>query len=501
MFSIRQVGDEWEVLNAAGDRVGDLHGSYDQALAVIAAELSATQLAVGDADPDGGGVLPERWVADGAICFAQETGDGRDFTEVTWTSRDPSASLLPLMLQTETEVGHFGAVLAGYIEELTNLGAGTNPGGSGRFYDSEAGRTFRDMLLGGRRFGVSVDPGAVDLTFECVEEDEDGWCVDAVIRFHEYEIIGLTGTPFPAFAEAAIVLETAAGESNAQAASVSVGERGPELVASAPSRPPAVWFSESEPVEGDERLIQQPSGHLATPLTITDDGQVYGHLAPWRQCHRGYANVCVDAPASAAAYAHFHVGEVVCDDGTRVATGSLAANCDHAAARLLAADARDHYAHSGVAWADVRVSDGTFGPWVAGALRPGLSDNQLRVLRACSLSGDWRRIGGQLELVAALAVNSPGFPIAREALAASGMAVIEPRVQAHVAGGVQQSLVASGIVTRCEGCLELARIKEADGDLRAGLDAVMRAVATIERRTRHLVPDAEEALAARLHVR
>lgn len=499
MFSIRQVGDEWEVLNAVGERVGSLHPTYDQALAVISAELSATQLAVGDADPDGGGVLPERWVADGAICFAQETGDGRDFSGVTWTSRDPNVSLLPLMLQTETEVGHFGAVLAGFIEELTDLGAGTNPGGSGRFYDSEAGRTFRDMLLGGRRFGVSVDPGAVDLTFECVEEDEDGWCVDAVIRFHEYEIIGLTGTPFPAFAEAAIVLEAAAAETEEPAAAAAA--RVPALTASAPARPPSAWFAEPEPVEGDERLIQQPSGHLASPLTITDDGQVYGHLAPWRQCHRGYANVCVDAPASAAAYAHFHVGEVVCDDGTRVATGALAANCDHAAARLLAAEARDHYAHSGVAWADVRVSDGAFGPWVAGALRPGLSDEQLRVLRACSLSGDWRRIGGQLELVAALAVNSPGFPIAREALAASGMAVAQPRVTAHVAGGVQQSLVASGIVTRCAECAERARLDEAGGDLRAGLDSALRALAVLERRTRHLVPDAAEALAERLHVR
>lgn len=500
MFSIRQVGDEWEVLNAAGDRVGDLHGTYDAALASIAAELSVAEAAVGDADPEGGGLLPERWAADPAICFSAETGDGRDFSGCTWTARDPGVSTLPLMLQTETEVGHFGAVLAGFIEELSDLGSGTNPRAAGRFYDSEAGRTFRDMLLGGRRFGVSVDPGAVDLTFECLEEDDEGWCMDARLVFHEYEIIGLTGTPFPAFAEAAIVLESAAADAEAEPEAAAAA-RVPDLTASAPARPPAAWFTEAEPVEGDERLIQQPSGHLAAPLTITDDGQVYGHLAPWRQCHRGYANVCVDAPASAAAYAHFHVGEVVCDDGTRVATGSLAANCDHAAARLLAADARDHYAHSGVAWADVRVSDGAFGPWVAGALRPGLSDEQLRVLRACSLSGDWRRIGGQLELVAALAVNSPGFPIAREALAASGMAVVEPRVQAHVAGGVQQSLVASGIVTRCEGCAELARIKEADGDLRAGLDAVMRAVATIERRTRHLVPDAEEALAARLHVR
>ena len=43
------------------------------------------------------------------------------------------------------------------------------------------------------------------------------------------------------------------------------------------------------------------------------------------------------------------------------------------------------------------------------ALRPGLSDEQVRTLRASPLSGDWRYIDGQLELVGALAVNLPGF--------------------------------------------------------------------------------------------
>jgi hypothetical protein len=37
------------------------------------------------------------------------------------------------------------------------------------------------------------------------------------------------------------------------------------------------------------------------------------------------------------------------------------------------------------------------------------------------MSGDWRRIGGNLELMAVLAVNLPGFPVLRtKALVASG---------------------------------------------------------------------------------
>jgi hypothetical protein len=56
----------------------------------------------------------------------------------------------------------------------------------------------------------------------------------------------------------------------------------------------------------------------------------------------------------------------------------------------------------------------------------------LDALRAASLSGDWRRINGNLELVAALAVNVPGFPI--------------PRTQAAMAAAGQLALVASGVV-------------------------------------------------------
>jgi hypothetical protein len=48
------------------------------------------------------------------------------------------------------------------------------------------------------------------------------------------------------------------------------------------------------------------------------------------------------------------------------------------------------------------------------------------------LSGDWRRIGGNLELVAALAVNVPGFPV--------------PRPRGLVASGSMQSLVAAGML-------------------------------------------------------
>ncbi len=52
--------------------------------------------------------------------------------------------------------------------------------------------------------------------------------------------------------------------------------------------------------------------------------------------------------------------------------------------------------------------------WVAGSVVAGVADEQVAELRRSPLSGDWRRVDGNLELVAALAVNSPGFPILEE---------------------------------------------------------------------------------------
>src|SRR5690606_35995190 len=87
---------------------------------------------------------------------------------------------------------------------------------------------------------------------------------------------------------------------------------------------------------------------------------------------------------------------------------------------------------TGLGGADVHVGEDKFGIWVAGAVRPGVTPEQLRTLRASPLSGDWRYINGSLELVGALAVNLPGFPI--------------PRTQAVIASGEMYGIVAAGIV-------------------------------------------------------
>lgn len=479
MLSIQEVDGKWEA-RSDGELLGDPADRYEAALAAI-----AEQLAGGTTPPSSIGLLAEQWGDVNGIVMNQATGDGRDFSACSFSWRDPAVSTLPLMLQTQTEVGHFGAELAGYIEQLSDGGGKVRA--SGRFYDSEVGLAARDLLLDGRSFGVSVDGGSVEATFTCTEEDEDGWCIDGTVDFAQYEIIGLTMTPFPAFAEAAITLADPAAAAPA----------GVVLAAGAPVKPPLAWFTEPCPTDlDDERLIEQPDGSLVIPLTVTDEGQVYGHIARAGQCHIGYANVCVTPPTSASEYAGFRTGQVVTAEGESVPTGALTVNCDHALARMRAPEARDHYAHAGLAWADVRVTDSPFGPWAAGALRPDVNEAQLRVLRACSLSGDWRELDGELDLVAALAVNVPGFPIARRALAASGLYVSTPSLQVGLAGDGQRvvALTASGIPVRCSDCAARAATRRTENDY----GKVLALLERIEKRTRHLIPAAVAASAARV---
>lgn len=193
---------------------------------------------------------------------------------------------------------------------------------------------------------------------------------------------------------------------------------GYRLLAAAPTddAPPADWFA-------------NPNLDRPTPLTIDDDGRIYGHLATWGTCHTGFGGQCITPPHSATGYAAFHTGEVLTREGKRVAVGRLTAGTGHASTRLAARPAAAHYDDTGFAVGDVVAGEDDHGIWVAGAVRPTATPEQVAVARSSPPSGDWRRIGTSMELVAALHVNSPGFPVPR----------------ARIASGVPQVLVAAGI--------------------------------------------------------
>lgn len=509
-YSIHQTGaTTWELRASDGTVVATFNDrpgqdGYDQACTRLGTILAEHHLAAGDGEGDAGdGMLPDRWVSDEGLCFSEDTPGGRDFSECAWSWRDPTASLVPLMLMTEnTDYGHLGAELAGFVEEFHM--AGTTPQGSGRFYDSEVGIQARDILRAGR-MGVSVDPTEnVDAEFkeECTEQDEDGFCTswDFSIVFNAYEIGGVTMCPFPCFENASIVLDgTAAATIRASAVSV-------------PARPPRAWLTLPEPqlgeewfegLLGDDVLVPQRDRQgdvyaQAVPLTIRDDGLVYAHLTAWGQCHIGNPwgqGVCASAAPSRNGYAEFLTSSVVCDDGTSVPTGPLTVGCEHSF-EFTAQGVRDHMAHAGMGWADVHVVDGVHGPWLSGVLRPGITETQLRVLRALALSGEWVD-----DLAAVLTVNCSGLPVQR-ALAASafvGRTIPAGALRSSAKPGGLTSLVGANMVQSCPDCQK--RLSAGAGSspmTQADGRRIMHLLANLDRRTKHLVAGEADAVERRL---
>lgn len=190
-----------------------------------------------------------------------------------------------------------------------------------------------------------------------------------------------------------------------------------------PLKPPSDWFS-------------LPEADAPTPLTFEKGGKVYGHIALWGSCHTGFLNgavsECVQPPPSRSDYQHFHLGVVETQEGQDVRVGKITYATGHAPLSASAKAAADHYDHTGSVGAFVRARNGNLGIWVSGSVRSDISPEGFRDLRANPPSGDWRSLNRNLELVAALAVPVPGFPIPRAELALAASADGAPEVESLI---------------------------------------------------------------------
>ena len=185
------------------------------------------------------------------------------------------------------------------------------------------------------------------------------------------------------------------------AASVEDPDQAAILASIAPLAPPTTWF-------------ENPRLKAPTRLTIDDDGHVFGHLAQWKVCHVGIGKSCVMAPKSRTHYGLFKVGTLRTEDGSSVDIGKITLGTGHADATWGVMPSREHYDNTGWAAAVVNIGEDQHGIWINGSLTTTMTPERVAELRASALSGDWRYVNGNLELVAALAVNNPGFPIYRE---------------------------------------------------------------------------------------
>lgn len=490
------------------------------------------------------------------VIEGEQTGDGRVIAPgaVTWAE-------LPLPLgdlvtqQHGDGMGNAGGAVVGNITSVTRQDDGTIIGEGVIDDDTERGAEIcRLMDEGlaplGHEWGISIDPDnwaveVVDTRAETVAEEaaepeselrvltrmhgsggvvfavtaaagdpdpvggvvvmED--CVDGVIqRFTQLRMRGATLCAIAAFDRCRIGLavdESAPGAAPATAITAAARFGG------VPVTPPRAWFFEPAPVDDDDpRLVEQfdiDSGEfigLATPLTVItegpDRGKVFGHLGPEKRCHVGLG--CSVTPAALASdYTHFMLGSTPTTDG-EVPTGPLLVGCEHASHTLSARGAADHYAHTGMAWADVHIVNTKHGPWFSGALRPDVTDELVRVVKSSGqVSGDWRGDTGKHELLAVQVVSTPGFTVQRIRPIAASARVVElapyrPRLQLD--GGVVTYSTQPVTAAAPKDCA--CQHNEPAAVTAAGLGELARVLSLIERRTRGMNVQRVEAARARL---
>lgn len=418
-----------------------------------------------------GALTPGRWVAVLAV-EGERTTDDREIAVGACNWRE-----LPIALTNAEDVGndHYGAVI-GRIEtiERVNLGEKAEIRARGSFdLGSEEGMEAARLVEEQLKRWVSIDLEIIDYELyeegNCSVDDTPDSEIDyypndeckIIMRVNEGRIMGAAMCAFSAFPSAVIVPE------GTEIPAASEDGRPEPLAASAgiPVAPPLEWFT-------------NPSLAELTPHFVTDDGYLYGYAWDWETCHIGYQDTCVLAPHSETDYAHYRRGYVECDceEHTKVSTGVITMGTGHADLSLSPRAAMEHYDNTGFAVADVMIGEDAFGGWVAGALRPEVTKAQIRTLRGSGLSGDWRPIGGSLELVALLAVNVPGFPI----------------VRARVASGEVKALVAAG-------SKRLARLRSGpEREMKQWMALMEQRLSVVEAIAKPLRGQAIEALANRM---
>lgn len=319
------------------------------------------------------------------------TGDGRIISPGGGSSRDLP---LPLMYQHASGDGHGGAVVVGRIETLRIADGMVTATGS--MLDAAYGTDVMELLDAGV-IGPSVDLDDVEYTMDDAER----------IVITSWRVAGATLVSIPAFEGVSVTLDPTDAPSMLDDAVESAADRLWPLQASAAAPlPPLDWF-------------RQPDLDRLTPITISDTGRVFGHIAGWDTCHVGLPG-CVTPPHSMSSYAYFHVGAQDTAEGVTLPVGTLVAGPTHC--RDLQASfraAQQHYDDPDAAVARVVAGEDEHGIWVAGWMLPNARPEAVEIFKSSPVSGDWRPIGGSLELIATCSVNAPGFPVARARVAFS----------------------------------------------------------------------------------
>lgn len=329
--------------------------------------------------------MPRTWSAVLAR-LGVPTGDGRIIDPAGGASRDLP---LPLMWQELSDDGHGGARVVGRIETLRIADGMVTA--TGRMLEDIPYAVTEQLEAG--VIGPSVDLDDVDYVV-----DDNG-----TVLVTQWRVSGATLVSIPAFADVSLTLDPLPAM---PVDDVPVAASDPFLYASATvteTLPPLSWF-------------QQPDVDRLTPLTWSPASngltRLFGHIGGKDTCHVGLPG-CVTPPMGYSMYSNFHVSAQETEEGILLPVGTLVAGPRHADPQLAFRAAQQHYDDPDARVAKVVAGEDEFGIWVAGLILPDAKPRALEIFKSSPVSGDWREIGGQLELIAVCSVNTPGFPIPR----------------------------------------------------------------------------------------
>lgn len=363
-----------------------------------------------------------------------DTDDGRTFEELSW--RLPP---LPLAFQDDTQ--HSMEATSEIVGQIVSLDRGTDGTVSalievdprlenGRPIHAAGERAAQMIERGGQ--GISIDgmaPLDAVVREECVNEDEDGFCMRARLFISHVVIGGATLTPIPAYSQAIVDPTPVDAEGNP------LGTQDEDvpltLVASAMASPVVDLLARSESLTAAaavELAEWAPlAAHFATPeipddanlINLTDDGGIWGIVAS-DSCHQAFPTACVRAADQSRDLSRW-LRNTIEVEGQSFPVGFLTMDRPHAGKRLRAEAAEAHYDDTRSIVAIVTAGwDGDV-IWFAGSVRPDLSDWDRTVLSAAAPSGDWRANVGERDrtIRAALVVPVPGFLPEREPIVAA----------------------------------------------------------------------------------
>ncbi|MFE9959203.1 hypothetical protein [Micromonospora sp. NPDC005299] len=300
-----------------------------------------------------------------------KSGDRRIFAaDGEWSFRE-----LPLALRwaREDAPGHEGAVTIGRI--TTGEVQKSKLVGAGDFFDAvpELGEALELLRQGVLFPSVDLDD------FEFVFTDADGTPIEEMsdeeweafieageepyITVTKGRVMAVTLVGTQAFMEAKLELVDDEEPADGEPSDEEEKEEEPVTAAGAaatskqvaPLYPPRTWFDD-------------PSLTELTPITVTADGRVFGHLAD-RDCHLSFltGGQCV-LPPDEGGFDWFHRPEIQTAEGELVAVGHITAGTGHADLSASAAAAVEHYDDTGTQVAVVRAGrDAHVGRGVAGA--------------------------------------------------------------------------------------------------------------------------------------